>query len=136
MSLGFDPDQFLNADLKPFIQDVGISKRLVFKNVSRSNNPDGTQEENSDNSETYGVVISNPDMDSETLKRLFPNGKTSEEVVKFFYIDTDISFEVKDGHELDIYTRDGVFIGTYRIKFVFTNRIIDPMRIGYALSSK
>ena len=135
MSLGFDSDSFLESNIKPFIQDPGISKRLVFSDVTRAVALDGSQSKSDVDSETTGIVESDPQMSDTILKQVLPNGEISKEVVKVFFIESDLAFTIKNGQLLKIY-QSTTLLGTYRVKFKHINMVVTDVGIAYCVSSK
>ena len=135
MGIGFDPDSFLESHVKPFIQDPGLSKRLVFSYVTRTVDSGGSQSSSEITSETTGIVESNPDMDGTTLKMVFPDGEIAKEVVKVFFIESELDFAVKNGQLLSIY-ESATLLGEYRVKFAPRNMVITSVGIAYCVGSE
>jgi hypothetical protein len=137
MGLGFDPDSFLESNIKPFIQDPGVSKRLVFSDITRAVAVDGSQSKSDVDSETTGIVESDPQMSETLLKKVFPDGEISKEVVKVFFIESDLAFTVINGQTLKIYKYgSSTLLGTYRVKFKHINMVITDVAVAYCVSSK
>lgn len=135
MGVGFDSDSFLATHITPFLQDPGLSKRLVFHNVTRDVSAEGSQTETETTSETTGIVESNPSMDATTLKQVFSDGEISREVVKVFFVESELSFEIKNGQVLDIY-ESGTLLGKYRVKFAPRNMVVTAVCVAYCVSSE
>jgi hypothetical protein len=133
--LGFDKTTFVETHLRPFIQDIGLRRRLVFTKNTRSVDTVGVLSDTTAVSETTGLVESNPKLDQSILRQVFPDGNISTEVVKVFVIMSDLSFTLKNGQMLDIY-EDTVLLGNYRIKYITRNMIIPDFGTLYCVSSK
>ena len=96
---------------------------------------DGSQDKTEVQSETTGVVISNPQLSSTEFQQLFPDGEISKEIVKIFFIESELSFTVKNGYTLNIY-KSSVSLGKYRIKFITRNMVIPNVVIAFGVSGR
>ncbi len=135
MSLGFDDVAFLETNIKPIIQDPGISKRLVFSLVTRVTNANGSQTKTEIQSETIGITVSNPKLSTLELQQVFPEGEISNEVIKLFFIESDLSFSIKNGYKLLVY-KSTVLLGEYRIKYVSRNMVLSDFVVAFAVSGR
>lgn len=135
MSLGFDNKVFLKTCIEPFIKDPGISKQLIFTSIVRSTNSDGSQNKSEVQSETTGIVVSNPSMTKYELQQVFPDGEISNEVVKIFFIESDLDIIIKNGYKLLIY-KSNVLLGEYLIKYVSRNMVISDVVVAFGISGR
>jgi hypothetical protein len=135
MGIGFDSDSFLITHIRPLIQDPGLSKRLVFSSVVKSTKMGGTQEKTEVDSETTGVVISNPTLSPSELKQLMPDGEISEEIVRVFFIEADLAFTIQNGYALDIY-KSLTLLGNYRVKAVSRNMVVPEVVVALCVTGR
>lgn len=135
MGIGFNSDSFLNSHIKPFLQDVGLRKTLTFSKKVRTVGADGKQSEAETTSSTTGIVESDPKMDGNTLKMVFPDGDMSKEVVKIFFVESDLDFAVTNGQTVSIY-KSTTLLGKYRIKYAPRNMVVTDICVAYCVSSE
>lgn len=135
MNLGFDSTIFLETSIKPIVHDLGINKRLVFTMVTRATNADGSQSKTEIQSETTGITISNPKMSKIELQQVFPEGEISNEVIKIFFIESDLDFTIKTGDKLLVY-KSTVLLGEYMIKFIIRNMILTDFIVAFGVSGR
>lgn len=137
MSVGFNASAFLAYQLRPLIEDPGLRKLFVFSQIDRTVSGDGTISKEETTGQAYGIAESNPTMDAMTLKMVFPDGEIDKEVIKIFNIDSDVSFDIKRGQTVKVYTRSGgTLLGKYRIMYSTRNMVITDFIVSYGVASK
>ena len=136
MGLGFDPSSFLRTHIKPMLQDPGISKRLIFYSVLVSTKKGGKQEKIETSSvETRGIIQSNPVISEVELKQVISGGDVAKEVVKIFFVESDLDFRIKEGYNVEIYN-GATLIGNYRVKVISRNMIVTDVAVALCVMSR